>query len=170
MDGSEGLLFEETQRFSPVWLGLTLGVQGIVLTIIGFAAFFAVPERAAEAIAAFAVACALVAGVGVTLGWLLRAARLVVEVRGRAVAVRFAPFHRTPVVYEASEILRCEAVEYRPIRDYGGWGLRGSDQHRCFNARGHRGVRLELVDGRRVLLGSQRPEELAAAIARAMVA
>ena len=40
---------------------------------------------------AFVVACALVAGVGVTLGWLLRAARLVVEVRGGAVAVRSVP-------------------------------------------------------------------------------
>ena len=65
---------------------------------------------------AFVVACALVAGVGVTLGWLLRAARLVVEVRGRAVAVRSAPFHRTPVVYEASQILRCDASSISPRR------------------------------------------------------
>jgi hypothetical protein len=33
-----------------------------------------------------------------------------------------------------------------------------------FHARGKRGVRMELVSGERVLVGSQRPEELARAI------
>ena len=57
---------------------------------------------------------------------------------------------------------------YRPIADYGGWGIRaGRDGERVLNARGNRGVRLELADGTRLLIGSQRPEELAETIERA---
>ncbi len=59
-------------------------------------------------------------------------------------------------------------VQYRPIADHGGWGIRaGRDGERVLTARGNRGVRLELTDGTRLLIGSQRPEELAETIERA---
>jgi hypothetical protein len=62
-------------------------------------------------------------------------------------------------------VRRIEVVTYRPLADYGGWGIRmGRDGERVFNARGNRGVRLELADGTRLLIGSQRPEALALAI------
>ena len=60
---------------------------------------------------------------------------------------------------------RVEVVQYRPILDCGGWGIRnGPDNERVFNARGNRGVRLHLIDGSKILIGSQRPEELALAV------
>lgn len=66
------------------------------------------------------------------------------------------------------DIDRIEVVVYRPIRDYGGWGIRiGPGGEKVYNARGNRGVRLHLADGSRVLIGSQRPEDLALAIERA---
>ncbi len=56
-------------------------------------------------------------------------------------------------------------MTYRPIADYGFWGIRaGRDGERALIARGNRGVRLELTDGTRLLIGSQRPEALAAAL------
>jgi hypothetical protein len=71
-------------------------------------------------------------------------------------------------VFSVSGIRRCAVVQYRPIVDYGGWGIRsGRDGERVLNARGDRGVRLELTDGSRLLIGSQRPEELAETIERA---
>ncbi len=66
-------------------------------------------------------------------------------------------------------IRRIEVVTYRPLLDYGGWGIRtGRDGERVLNARGNRGVRLELIDGSRLLIGSQRPEALANAIEDAL--
>lgn len=66
-------------------------------------------------------------------------------------------------------IQRIEVVSYRPLADYGGWGIRtGRDGERVLNARGNRGVRLDLSDGTRLLVGSQRPEALAVAIERAL--
>ena len=44
--------------------------------------------------------------------------------------------------------------------DHGGWGIRGTEHDRIFSQSGDRGVRLQLGDGT-LLLGSQRPEELA---------
>jgi hypothetical protein len=59
-------------------------------------------------------------------------------------------------------------VQFRPISDHGGWGiLAGRDGERVLTARGNRGVRIELSDGTKLLIGSQRPEELAETIERA---
>jgi hypothetical protein len=66
-------------------------------------------------------------------------------------------------------VQKIEVVSYRPIRDHGGWGVRtGRDGERVLTARGDRGVRLDLGDGTRLLIGSQRPEALAVAIERAL--
>ena len=64
-----------------------------------------------------------------------------------------------------TEVASAEAVTYSALIEYGGWGIRGMGKNVALNARGNRGVRLHLQNGNRVLIGSQRPEELAAAIA-----
>jgi len=61
-----------------------------------------------------------------------------------------------------------EVVSFRPIADYA-WGLRaGRDGERLLHARGNRGVRLVLIDGTQMVVGSQQPEILAASLERAM--
>lgn len=68
-------------------------------------------------------------------------------------------------IVAVGDIQSLEVVRYRPIRDCGGWGVRvGRDGERVLNARGDRGVRLQLTDGSRLLIGSQRPDDLARAI------
>jgi hypothetical protein len=58
-----------------------------------------------------------------------------------------------------------EVVIYDPVKDYGGYGIRLSPRGRAYIASGNRGVRLTLMKGMKVLVGSQRPQELAQAIA-----
>jgi hypothetical protein len=51
------------------------------------------------------------------------------------------------------------------VREYGGWGIKGwSFKSVAYNISGDRGVQLTLRDGRRIMLGSRRPDELAQAI------
>ncbi|HTO75156.1 MAG TPA: hypothetical protein VMQ61_03690 [Thermoanaerobaculia bacterium] len=69
-----------------------------------------------------------------------------------------------------SDLVRAEAVAYRPVRDYGGWGVRGFGQRRAFSARGNRGVLLTRTDGSTLMVGSQDPRRLLAALAMAGVA
>ena len=79
----------------------------------------------------------------------------------------FVPTYRRGIPLEV--IARVEVVTYRPIRDTFFWGVRTTrDGERVMTARGSRGVRLHLSDGSRVLIGSQRPEELAACLKGAM--
>lgn len=65
-----------------------------------------------------------------------------------------------------AEVSRSEAVTYSPA-DYGGYGIRLTKYGKAYIASGDRGVRLTLANGGKVLVGSQRAEELAKAIAAA---
>jgi hypothetical protein len=95
--------------------------------------------------------------------WLART-KLVTEVRDDGLFVCFVwlwpertiPWDQTRSV---------EARSYRPIRDFGGWGVRWATRGIVYHARGKSGVRLVLASGERVLIGSQRPDDLARAIA-----
>ncbi len=66
--------------------------------------------------------------------------------------------------FPLQNITAAEAATYAPITEYGGWGIRGWGRNTALNAHGSQGVRLTLQDGSRVLVGSQRPEELAQAL------
>jgi hypothetical protein len=74
-----------------------------------------------------------------------------------------------PRVVPISAVRCVEVVTYRPIADYGCWGIRsGRDGEKAYIARGNRGVRIELADGTKLLVGSQRPELLASVLDRAL--
>jgi hypothetical protein len=79
----------------------------------------------------------------------------------------FIPTYRRDI--PISSISRVEVVLYRPIADCKGWGVRtGPDGERVLNARGNRGVRLHMIDGSKILIGSQRSEQLALAVEGAL--
>ena len=62
------------------------------------------------------------------------------------------------------DIQSVEVIEYSPLRDFGGWGVRYGLSGKMYNARGNQAVRLELRSSGVVHVGSSRPEELAAAL------
>jgi hypothetical protein len=65
------------------------------------------------------------------------------------------------------EIVSAELVTFRPIRDFGGWGIRHGGGGWAYTVRGNRGVRLTLQYGSPLLIGSQNAEDLYQAIERA---
>lgn len=88
---------------------------------------------------------------------------LTTEVRDHELEIRFRGLfvHR---VIPLAEIQHFEARTYRPIREYGGWGVRRGAAGMAYNVSGNRGVDLRLADGKSLLIGSQRPEEFALAL------
>lgn len=108
----------------------------------------------------------MVVVVWILFGWLfplffLRL-RLRVEVLPGLLRIDYGLLSRRAI--PLGEVATVKPVTYYPIRQWGGWGLRGWGGRVAYNVRGNRGVELELVDGRTILIGSQRPEELALAI------
>jgi hypothetical protein len=68
------------------------------------------------------------------------------------------------------EITHWEVKKYSPVRDYGGWGIRTSFGKKgiAFNISGNMGAYFELKNGRKILVGTRKPEELRSALNRMM--
>ena len=96
---------------------------------------------------------------GVGLPALLFFSQLITEIRDDGIYIRFSPFHRTFRRIAFSEIKQCKVLNYLPIRDYGGWGIRVRRKGKVFNVSGDRGVQIELINGDQLLIGSQRADE-----------
>lgn len=89
---------------------------------------------------------------------------LEIEVDSGALHYRYRPFIGRRSV-PLAEIRGCSAITYRPVRHYGGWGIRWSPRRGwAYNTGGNQGVLIELRGGKQFLLGSQRAEELSRAI------
>ena len=92
-------------------------------------------------------------------------ARLTTEVDPSGVKLVYRPFSTRFIPF--AEIASLKTVEYRPIRDAGGWGIHGYRMKGwAYNVSGKKGVEITLKNGKLVLIGSQRSEELEAAIRR----
>jgi hypothetical protein len=89
---------------------------------------------------------------------------LVTEVRPSGLYVKFSPFHREFRRVPLEGIRLCRSIRYRPILDYGGWGIRVGFRKRAYNISGNAGVEIEYEDGRTLLLGSKKADQLAGAI------
>ena len=96
----------------------------------------------------------------------LHLVRLETEVRNAELVIRYRglwPVRRIPL----SEIVQARAITYRPLADYGGFGVRrGWDGSMVYSAWGDRGVEILLKSGKRIIVGSRRSTGLERAIAR----
>jgi hypothetical protein len=111
------------------------------------------------------VAVGLIIGVAFLMFAVFIILHMTTEVGPTGLCVWFGWAPASPRVVSIHAIRSVEVVTYRPIAEYGFWGSRARrDGERAFIARGTRGVRLELTDGTRLLIGSQRPEALAAVL------
>ena len=96
------------------------------------------------------------------LFWLLK---LETEVRSDGLYLRFFPVHIHFKRFGAEDLSEYYAREYKPLSEYGGWGIKGSLKHgKAYNTSGNKGVQLVFKSGKRLLIGSQRAEELEEAI------
>jgi len=156
--------YREVQRLHPA-LRVLIAVSCLAAGVAPLAAMLAMggmPARGAPPPVWLVLVLFAVFGLAFP-ALMIHVMRLEVEVREDALYVRFVPLRTRRIPY--SSILRCEACAYRPIRDYGGWGIRwGGRRNWAYTMRGDRGVRLTLDGGHRLLVGSQTPEDLARAI------
>jgi hypothetical protein len=164
----ERVAFREVQPFRKTWiLAIVLPIAVFVIVLFGYGTIKQLvmgqpwgsrplPDTALAIVGPLGVLF------GVGLACLFYLAQLVTEVRGDGLYIRFFPWARRQIPFE--DIVRCEVRTYSPIGEFGGWGIRYGRGTKAYNVSGNRGVQLELVNGKRVLIGSRRPEELARAI------
>jgi len=103
---------------------------------------------------------------GIAVPALFAVMRLETKVQDDQLGYRFFPIHLSWRMIPRDDIVRAVPATYRPLREFGGWGIRFGRRGRAYTVSGTGGVWITLRDGREFLLGSRRPGELADALTR----
>ena len=86
---------------------------------------------------------------------------LYTQVSEAGIHLNWGPFGLIKKFIPMDSITKAEAVTYRPLAEFGGWGIRGMGKKKAWTTRGNRAVRMELRDGKLFYLGSDKPERIA---------
>lgn len=73
---------------------------------------------------------------------------------------RYTPFHFKKKFIPIDGIWQMYVREYSPLKEYGGWGIRYGLSGKCYNISGRMGLQIKLKNGKKLLIGTQRPAEL----------
>ena len=57
------------------------------------------------------------------------------------------------------EIIKYEIRKYRPIIEYGGWGIRFNKSGKAYTVSGNIGIQIQMSTGKGILIGTQQPNE-----------
>jgi hypothetical protein len=155
------IYFREAQRFRQPWYW---AIQIPALALLAYMMFrqFVIGKPIGNHPVSNTALAIIAATVGLFVVWFLKL-ELVTKVGDDVLEIRFAGLFVRRVI-PLAEIEHFEARTYRPIRDYGGWGVRRGAAGMAYTVSGNRGVELRLADGKSLLVGSQRPEELVQAV------
>lgn len=144
--------YHEVQRFSARLLGLVW----LFILLLASAIIILAPDQSRGSVFLLPVASIP------ALGLFFLVFKLRTEVRAGMLSVRLAPLPALNVPLE--EIRSVEVIQYKPLRDFGGWGWRFGNKGTVYSASGNQAVRLEVDSRRPIFIGSAKPHDLAAAL------
>lgn len=160
--------FSEVQKFRQGWLWvLILLCAAVLVLVLGYGLIEQLVfnrswgDRPLSDTALIVVAVGSIVFVAMMV-YLFASLRLMTCVDANGVYVRFYPFAGRTILF--ADIQSCQARSYRPLSEYGGWGIKYGRSGKAYNVSGNQGAQLILRSGKRVLIGSQYADELAATI------
>lgn len=144
----DNMIYHEIQRFRQWWLLITVvaATAWVLFTIINYGR-----EDNWAYIGIFALIMPLL---------LLLSMKMETKITDTGVHVSMFPLLMRTRHFEWSDIDKAYMRTYQPLKEYGGWGIKGTGSNRAYNVSGKEGLQLELKDGRRILIGTQKPQEM----------
>jgi len=141
-------LFEEKQKFTQWWLWVIL---------LSFPIISVGPFDDNEINVYYVL-------IGLAIPLLFYLFELRIKVNNDGLHYQFSPFHLKFHTIKMDEIESFKAMEYSPLKEYGGWGIKYGFKGKAYNVSGNKGVKVFLKNGANIMFGSQKHKELAKAL------
>jgi hypothetical protein len=154
------LNFEETQKFTQKWLWALIIVVFIVSVVLPL--WYLIELSPDQKDKTGEILTGLIIGLVVNglVIFLLLTFKLETRIGRSGIQYRFMPLIWSWKLIEKREIESYEVCKYSPLGDYGGWGIRYGLKGKALNVRGNQGLKLKFKNGKNLLIGTQRPDEL----------
>ncbi|MBN2682434.1 MAG: hypothetical protein JXR58_07985 [Bacteroidales bacterium] len=158
-------IFKESQKFTQIWIWVIvigiflLNIYAIIQQIV-----YKIPfgNNPAPDNMLFVI---LLLPVLLILLFLFNKLETIIDETG--IHYRYLPFHQKIKTIEFKDVKSVYVRDYNAIKEYGGWGLRigfRKDSGRAFNVKSNHGIQIELNNGKKILIGTQKPLEAEEAI------
>ncbi len=145
--------FKESQKFSP--LIYLLIAPFVLLIVYGLFKQIYLGEPFGDKPASdTSLVLILILLIGVLL--LFWAMQLQTTITEKSIQIRFVPFVNKTILWK--DVKSAEVLQYGFV---GGWGIRlGTKYGTVYNISGNKGLAMELKSGKKILVGTQKEEEL----------
>lgn len=146
------ITFKETQRFDQWWLKALLALV-LLSALIPVILIAKQPDSVLLDFVAASVGFIIVLAVSVFIFTL----QLKTQITYNGIEYQFSPFKKKHIPWK--EIEECYVRDYKPIKEYGGWGFRMGPNGKALNTKGTKGIQIVLLNGKNILLGTQKENE-----------
>jgi len=151
--------FKEIQRYRQIWVWII--IIG-VLALCGWGFYQQIilgKPWGTTPVSDTALILLLLIPIGILI--LFLTTRLETEINESGIYYQFLPFHFKRYKIDWTTVDKAYVRKYKPVAEYGGWGIRFWFGHgRAYNISGNQGLQLEFKNGRRLLIGTQKPIEI----------
>jgi len=150
-------IFTEKQRFNQFCVYLIFGASLLSMVIpVAINSDEMLNDKVAKIALSISFLLILVAV------FLIRMITLHTRIDEKGIHYRFTPFHRKQYLLSWNEVNNAYVRKYNAISEYGGWGYKTNvfrSGGRAYNIRGNQGIQIELSNGKKMLIGTQKEAE-----------
>jgi len=156
-------LFEEKQKcnLKAVWI-LIIAVSCSMFTVSIIEINSAIHAAKSTSINYFGLIFPLFIGAGLPL--FLYSLTMITTVTDSHIVIKYFPVGKA--VMKIEDIQSIEMRTYEALNEFGGWGIKYGFKKKCYTMSGNEGVEIKFKDGRCILIGSHKNNELYNAITK----
>ncbi|NVK51692.1 MAG: hypothetical protein HWD85_02065 [Flavobacteriaceae bacterium] len=152
-------IFKEEQRFTQTWLIVVLAISLIVSTSI------MIKEYSKDNSTLSTTEFVLVLFGTISAPLIIFFFKLKTRIDEIGIHYQFIPFHFSKKTIVWSDIKSAYTRKYDAITEFGGWGLKSKVIWRksrgvSYSVSGNIGLQLELISGKKILIGTQKQYEV----------
>jgi hypothetical protein len=151
-------VFKEEQRFTQLWL-IILIIFSSLVPIGVVISEYQKDENAFSVEMLLVIILVILAPLAIIFLF-----KLTTRIDEQGIHYQFFPFHFSDRKISWNEISKAYIRTYDPIGEFGGWGLKGGNlfnksKGKAINVSGDIGIQLELKNGKKLLIGTQKEAE-----------
>lgn len=149
-------VFEERQRFNQWWIWL------IILGIFAYEVYLLTDLVQEETLNSKTLSSYLLIMLPILIVLLVFLfSSLYTRIDESGIQTVFKPFGFTKKSFSWRAIETVETITYSPLKDFGGWGYRlsFSGKGTAYNVKGNQGISIQLKNGKKFLIGTQKSEQ-----------
>lgn len=148
-------IYKEIQSYRGTWI-----VYFIILvelpTIILLLTFYFQAEDKAE----MGIALTVVGATMALIFLFIFNLRMETRIDQYGISFKYFPFIRSWRKYPKETIRTISVINYNPIMDYGGWGLKGNKTTKAYSIMGDQGLLFDVGDKKKIMIGTMKAKEL----------